>query len=87
MNGYLILAIIGLMFLAIYAYSYRTVILEDKKRKEIWEKKRHLEMAYNARRKERSEKRRQKLDRFIERSKEIQQELLELKNSKQIQAN
>lgn len=87
MNGYLILAIIALMFLATYMYSCRTVALEDKKRKDIWEKKRHLEMAFNARLKERAEKRRQKFERFMERSKEIQQELSNLQSSNRIQAN
>ena len=87
MNGYLIVSIVGLMFLIIYWYSYRTVTLEDKKRKDIWEKKRHLEMAFNARLKERAEKRRQKFERFMERSKEIQQELSNLQSSNRIQAN
>ncbi|HLV13699.1 MAG TPA: hypothetical protein VKY41_00840 [Xanthomarina sp.] len=87
MNGYLIVSIVGLMFLIIYWYSYRTVTLEDKKRKDLWEKKRHLEMAFQARMKEKSEKRRQKFARFMERSNEIKQELKRLQNSKQMQAN
>ncbi|WP_324310593.1 hypothetical protein [Xanthomarina sp.] len=87
MNGYLILSIVALMFLVIYWYSYRTVTLEDKKRKDFWDKKRHLEMAFHARLKERSERRRLKFERFMERSKEIQQELSKLQNSNQIQTN
>ncbi|MCX7551885.1 hypothetical protein [Xanthomarina sp. F2636L] len=87
MNGYIILSIIALMFLFFYLYSYRTVAMEDKKRKDIWEKKRQLEMIYHARRKERAEKRRQKFERFMERSKEIQQELARLSKANQIQPN
>ncbi|MEO8934592.1 MAG: hypothetical protein ABI295_09800 [Xanthomarina sp.] len=87
MNGYLTLSIVAIMFILIYWYSYRTVTLEDKKRKAIWEKKRHLEMAFNARMKERAEKRRLKYEMFKERSKEIQQELTRLQSSKHIQTN
>ncbi|GGG54946.1 hypothetical protein [Bizionia arctica] len=87
MNGFVILSIIVGMFLFFYLYSYRTVALEDKKRADIWKKRRQLEDAFNNRMRERAELRRQKFEKFLNRSKEIQQELLRLRNNRQIQQN
>ena len=87
MNGFVILSIIAGMFLFFYWYSYRTVALEDKKRQDIWKRRRQIEEAFNARVKERAEMRRQKFEKFMNRSKEIQQELMRLRNTNQIQHN
>lgn len=85
MNGFIIISIIAGMFFFFYWYSYKTVASEDKKREAMWKKKQELEEAFNARMKERAELRRQKFEKFMKRSKEIQQELLRLQNSKRIQ--
>jgi hypothetical protein len=87
MNGFVILSILAGMFLFFYLYSYRSVALEDKKRKDIWKKRLQLEEAFNNRMKERAEMRRQKFEKFMNRSKEIQQELMRLRNTNQIQHN
>ncbi|MFL0352213.1 hypothetical protein [Xanthomarina sp. GH4-25] len=85
MNGFIILSILAGMFLFFYWYSYSTVASEDKKRQAIWEKKRQREMAFNDRMRERAELRRQKFEKFMQRSKEIQQELMRLNKTKQLQ--
>ena len=87
MNGYVILLILAGMFLFFYWYSYRTVALEDKKREAVWKRKHELEEAFNRRIKERAELRRQKFEKFMNRSREIQEELMRLQNSKRIQPN
>ena len=87
MNGYLMLSIVTLIFLVIYLYSYQSVAMENKKRKAILEKKRHLQLAINARQKERVDRRHEKLERFIERSIEIRRELVRLKNTSRVKSN
>ncbi|PWK18236.1 hypothetical protein [Xanthomarina spongicola] len=86
-DGFVIISILALMFLFFYWYSYSTVASEDKKRAEIWKKRHQLEEAFNKRMKERAEMRRQKFEKFMNRSKEIQQELMRLQKSKRIQHN
>lgn len=87
MNGYLMLSIVTLIFLVIYLYSYQSVAMENKKRKAILEKKRHLQLAINARLKELADRRHEKLERFIERSIEIRRELVKLKNTSRVKSN
>lgn len=85
MNGFVIISILAAMFLFFYWYSYTTVASEDKKRNAIWKKRYEIEEAFNKRMKERAELRRQKFEKFMRRSKEIQQELIRLNKAKQIQ--
>ncbi|TYA58266.1 hypothetical protein [Formosa maritima] len=85
MNGFIIISILAAMFLFFYWYSYSTVAAEDKKREAIWKKRHELEEAFNKKMRERAELRRQKFEKFMRRSKEIQQELIRLNKMKQIQ--
>jgi hypothetical protein len=85
MNGFVIISILAAMFLFFYWYSYSTVASEDKKRKAIWKRKLELEEAFNNRMRQRAELRRQKFEKFMRRSKEIQLELMRLNKAKQIQ--
>lgn len=85
MNGFIIISILAAMFLFFWWYSYSTVASEDKKREAFWKKRHELEEAFNNRMKERAELRRQKFEKFMLRSKEIQQELMKLNKAKQLQ--
>lgn len=85
MNGFVIISILAAMFLFFYWYSYTTVASEDKKRKAIWKKRHEIEEVFNKKMKLKAELRRQKFEKFMRRSKEIQQELIRLNKVKQIQ--
>jgi len=85
MNGFFIISIIALMFLFFYLYSYKTVATQDKKRQAIWKRKQQQELAFKVRMREKAELRRQKFEKFMRRSKEIQQELIRLNNLKHSQ--
>lgn len=87
MNGFIIISILALMFFFFYWYSYKTVATEDKKRQAVWKIKQQREVAFNDRMREKAELRRQKFEKFMRRSKEIQQELIRLNKAKQIQQN
>lgn len=85
MNGFIILSILVGMFLFFYLYSYKTVASEDKKREAIWNRKHKQEQDFKTRMQAKAELRRQKIENFLQRSKEIQRELIRLNKAKEIQ--
>ena len=80
-HGYLILAILALLFASIYGYSYIPVVLENKKEKRLKIEQAELEEARKKIYLEKQEIRDEKLNKSLKRSAEIriELELLELK--------
>lgn len=80
-HGYLILAILALLFTSIYGYSYIPVILEKKKEKRLKMEQAELEEARKTMNLAKKDVRDEKLNKSLKRSAEIRMELelLELK--------
>ncbi|TBN02371.1 hypothetical protein EYD45_11710 [Hyunsoonleella flava] len=86
MNGYIILGIIALLFLAMYAYAYGSVYLDTRKQKRT---KDEIEQRQEAMRRLKMRKQRQreeKLQSMYSRSQEIKERIKELERERALMA-
>ncbi|MGE5943523.1 MAG: hypothetical protein ACM31G_04195 [Flavobacteriales bacterium] len=85
-HGYLILAILVLLFTSIYGYSYIPVVLEKRREKQL--KIEHAELEETMKREKlmKQELRDEKLSKSLKRSMEIRMELQQLEQMKKNRA-
>ncbi|PKQ43600.1 hypothetical protein [Confluentibacter flavum] len=81
-HGYLILAIIALLFISMYGYSYIPVVLEKRKEKRLKIEQEELEEARKKENLMKQELRDEKLNKSLKRSAEIKMELQQLEQMK-----
>lgn len=81
-NGYLILALVALLFISIYGYSYMPIFLEKRKEKRLKMEEAALEEARQIEKLKKQELRDEKLNKSLKRSAEIRMELQRLEQMK-----
>lgn len=81
-HGYLILAILALLFISMYGYSYIPVILEKRREKQLKIEQEKLEEARKKENLVKQELRDEKLNKSLKRSAEIRMELQRLEQIK-----
>lgn len=81
-HGYLILAILALLFVSMYGYSYIPVIMEKRKEKRLKIEQEELEEARKKGNLMKQELREEKLNKSLKRSAEIRTELQRLDQMK-----